>query len=78
MYFRLEEAGKKDEAKAKYEKSLTIKDDVRALNGLRNLERSPTIEVIFLDFGVKQRNRILLHRKLNFDNDYITSNHDFP
>ncbi|MCP9259958.1 Tetratricopeptide repeat protein 14-like protein [Dirofilaria immitis] len=27
-------------------KSLTIKDDVRALNGLRNLERSPSIEIV--------------------------------
>uniref|UniRef100_A0A158Q8H1 TPR_REGION domain-containing protein n=1 Tax=Elaeophora elaphi TaxID=1147741 RepID=A0A158Q8H1_9BILA len=43
---RLEEAGKKDEAKAKYEKSLTIKDDIRAVNGLRNLERSPSVETV--------------------------------
>ncbi|VDK77183.1 unnamed protein product [Onchocerca ochengi] len=43
---RLEETGKKDEAKTKYEKSLTIKDDVRALNGLKNLERSPSVEIV--------------------------------
>ncbi|VIO95429.1 TPR Domain containing protein [Brugia malayi] len=43
---RLEEVGKKGEAKVKYEKSLTIKSDVRALDGLRNLERSPSVEII--------------------------------
>ncbi|KAL3997386.1 TPR repeat family protein [Acanthocheilonema viteae] len=55
---RLEEAGKKDEAKAKYEKSLTIKDDIRALNGLKNLERSPSVEVVEIkNDNAKAKNR---------------------
>uniref|UniRef100_A0A915PN63 Uncharacterized protein n=1 Tax=Setaria digitata TaxID=48799 RepID=A0A915PN63_9BILA len=43
---RLEETDKRDEAKIKYKKCLAIKDDVRALNGLRNLERNPSAEVV--------------------------------
>ncbi|CAG9537004.1 unnamed protein product [Cercopithifilaria johnstoni] len=61
---RLEEAGKKDEAKAKYEKSLTIKDDERALNGLRNLERSPSVETIKMKSdSAKMRDRKTEHSR---------------
>lgn len=43
---KCEEAGKKEEAKAKYEKILSIQDDIRALKALRSLERSPSFEVV--------------------------------
>lgn len=42
----MEELNKLDEAKAKYEKILRIKDDTRARERLRRLDRSPAVQEI--------------------------------
>ncbi|VDN05025.1 unnamed protein product [Thelazia callipaeda] len=43
---KLEKNGKKDEAKLKYVKILSISSDVRAVDRLRNLEKSPSEEEV--------------------------------
>lgn len=52
---KMEELNKLDEAKAKYEKILRIKDDTRARERLRRLDRSPAVQEITV---TKRRKRL--------------------